>query len=377
MSGIIRLQAPGVPTGSSDWATIAWIIISLFWIILLFTDLLDKSRIMRYDRFIRIKLASLEKMIQEAKSASEKYISSLGVQNPRLVVDGFIGNFFLIEPVSIEPTDIIKRLSHLIRVRDSKIKIYVEELLPKNIDKVKKMNLAVLLEINWVLDLYYRYIRHLYLYSRKHNNWILLMQLAMILPIILKELEAFKRAVEPFSKGVPVGDSAGPMVVSLLAPHAERIPIEEDTVYSEIEFEGRRVYLIKAEGPGGAVGRPGEALSILIERLGGRVARVITVDAALKFEGEESGSVAEGVGAAIGDPGPEKISIERSVVKHNIPLDAVIIKMSSREAITEMTKEIYEGVKRAAERVKEIIRVRTSPGDNVIVIGVGNTIGVL
>lgn len=363
-------------SGTSDWATIAWIIISLFWILLLFTDLLDKSRVMRYDRFIRIKLGSLEKMIREAREASEKYLKDLGFKEPSKVIDGFIGNFFLIEPVSIEPIDIIKRLSHLIRVRDTKIKTYINDLAPQNIDPVKKMNLAVILEVNWILDLYYRYLRHLYIYSRKHNNWILLMQLAMVLPIILKELEAVKRAVEPFSKGIPVGDSAGPMVVSMLAPNAERIPIAEETVYSKIDFEGRTLYLIKAEGPGGTVGRPGEALEKLIEMFNGKVARVITIDAALKFEGEPSGTVAEGVGAAIGDPGPEKIAIERSVAKYNIPLDAVIIKMSSREAINEMTKEIYDGVVKATELVKEIIRKRTSPGDNVIVIGVGNTVGV-
>ncbi|MGC9148636.1 MAG: DUF1512 domain-containing protein [Sulfolobales archaeon] len=362
--------------GSSDWATIAWIIISLFWILLLFTDLLDRSRLMRYDRFVRIKLNDLEKMMREAREASEKYIRDLGAKEPNKILEGFIGNFFIIEPVSIEPIDIIKRMSHLIRVRDNKIRAYISERLPENTDPVKKMNLAIILEINWILDLYYRYIRHLYLFSKKNNNWILLMQLAMVLPIIMRELEAVKRAVEPFSKGIPVGDSAGPMVISVLAPTAERIPITEETVYSKAEFENRTLYLIKAEGPGGTVGRPGEALEKLLETLNGKVARVITVDAALKFEGEASGSVAEGVGAAIGDPGPEKISIERSVAKYSIPLDAVIIKMSSREAITEMSKEIYEGVLKAVEKVKEIIRARTKPGDTVVIIGVGNTVGV-
>ena len=373
---IVLLQVTPPYSGSSDWATIAWIIISLFWILLLFTDLLDRSRLMRYDRFVRIKLNDLEKMIKEAREATEKYIRDLGVPEPGKIVEGFIGNFFVIEPVSIEPIDIIKRMSHLIRVRDSKIKAYINERIPVNIDPEKKKDLAVILEINWILDLYYRYIRHLYLFSKKNNNWILLMQLAMILPIIMRELEAVKRAVEPFSKGIPVGDSAGPMVVSMLAPTAERIPIIEETVYSKVELEGRTLYLIKAEGPGGTVGRPGEALEKLLDSMNGRVARVITVDAALKFEGEVSGTVSEGVGAAIGDPGPEKIAIERSVTKYNIPLDAVIIKMSSREAITEMTKEIYEGVLRAVDRVKEIIRTRTRPGDTVVIIGVGNTVGV-
>jgi hypothetical protein len=368
-------QMPG-PTATSDWATIAWIIISLFWILLLFTDILDRSRIIRYDRFVRVKLMYIEKLIKEAREDSERFLKELGVKDPKNVIDGFIGNNFVIEPVSIEPVDIIKRMSHLLRTRDSKIKAYVNSIMPDNIDNVKKNNFMVLLEINWILDFYYRYIRHLYLYSRKYKLWLYLIQLSMVLPVVIKELEAVRKAVEPFSKGVPVGDSAGPMVVSLLAPTSERILIEEETVYSKIDFEGRNLYLIKAEGPGGTVGRPGEALAKLVEELQGKVARIITVDAALKLEGERSGSVAEGVGAAIGDPGPEKIAMERVAAKYNIPLDAVIIKMSSREAITEMTKEIYEGVLKAAEKVKEIIRTKVSPGSNVIVVGVGNTIGV-
>jgi len=96
----------------------------------------------------------------------------------------------------------------------------------------------------------------------------------------------------------------------------------------------------------------------------------------LKLEGENTGAIAEGTGVAMGDPGPEKISIERVAVRYNIPIDAVIVKMSMEEAITEMRKEIYQAAPKALELVKKIILERTKPGDIVVLVGVGNTAGV-
>jgi len=54
----------------------------------------------------------------------------------------------------------------------------------------------------------------------------------------------------------------------------------------------------------------------------------------------------------------------------------VIVKMSSEEAIKPMTRELAEAVEKAYQKVLEIIRTRTKPGDTVIVVGVGNSVGV-
>ncbi|MEM1703405.1 MAG: DUF1512 family protein, partial [Zestosphaera sp.] len=131
-----------------------------------------------------------------------------------------------------------------------------------------------------------------------------------------------------------------------------------------------------AKGPGPTVGWPGEALEKLVESLECKISRVITIDAALKLESEKSGDVAYGVGAAIGDLGPEKIAMERITSKCSVPLDAVVVKMSNEEAINTMTKQIYEGVVKAADVVKNIILNKTREGETVVVVGVGNTLGI-
>jgi hypothetical protein len=96
----------------------------------------------------------------------------------------------------------------------------------------------------------------------------------------------------------------------------------------------------------------------------------------LKFEGEPSGDVAEGIGAAIGGPGTERYHIEASASKNQIPLLAVVVKMSSKEAISSITPLIKTGVDAAVNRVQNEIRSKSKPGDNIVLVGVGNTIGV-
>ena len=134
--------------------------------------------------------------------------------------------------------------------------------------------------------------------------------------------------------------------------------------------------MLKAEGPGSSVGKPGEAVARLVEQYGGKIARIIMVDAASKLEGEKTGDVVEGVGAAIGDPGPEKYKIEEAAVKWGIPIDAIIVKMGLDEALSTMKKEIVDAADEVVERIKKIVAERVKEGEVVIVAGIGNTIGI-
>ena len=123
------------------------------------------------------------------------------------------------------------------------------------------------------------------------------------------------------------------------------------------------------------MGKPGSLVEKLIQE-NGPYSLVVTVDAALKLEGEPSGDVAEGVGAAIGGLGTERYHIEASATKQGIPLVAVVVKMSSKEAISTITPQLEQAVDEARRRVENVIVSQTKPGDRVIIAGIGNTIGV-
>lgn len=100
------------------------------------------------------------------------------------------------------------------------------------------------------------------------------------------------------------------------------------------------------------------------------------IDAALKLEGEKTGSIAEGIGAAIGGIGVDRFKIEEVAQKNNIPVYAIVIKQSLVEAISIMKKDIAESTDKVIEITQKIINEKSEKGDNILVIGVGNTIGV-
>ena len=152
--------------------------------------------------------------------------------------------------------------------------------------------------------------------------------------------------------------------------------VPKDCVVASVPFEGRTALIIKAEGPGGNVGKPGEAVKAVIEENKGNIANLIMIDAGLKLEGEPVGEVAEGVGAAIGGPGVDQFKIEEAIAHYHIPINAVIIKQDIGDAVSPMRKEIADSVDKVIERVKAVVTERTKEGDKVIIVGVGNTIGV-
>jgi hypothetical protein len=100
------------------------------------------------------------------------------------------------------------------------------------------------------------------------------------------------------------------------------------------------------------------------------------IDAALKMEGEDSASIAQGFGAAIGGIGTERFQIEAIATSKEIPIFSIVVKQSVKEAITLMTKEIADTADDVRSQVNEMIRENTAEGQSVVVIGVGNTSGV-
>ena len=169
-------------------------------------------------------------------------------------------------------------------------------------------------------------------------------------------------------------DGIGPMVVGKMMLHEEKEIISFQTVLAKTTFEQRKLFLLKAEGPSSTVGRPDEALQKIIED--GKIDAIIMVDAALKMEGEDSASIARGFGAAIGGIGTEKFQIEAIATRNQIPVFSIIVKQSVKEAITLMSKEIADQADNVRSQVYDMILENTAEGQSVVIIGVGNTVGV-
>ncbi|MFQ5440996.1 MAG: DUF1512 domain-containing protein [Nitrosopumilaceae archaeon] len=293
-------------------------------------------------------------------------------EDPTKKIDRFL-EYFTIMPVDMDPSGIVEKVRHTVRAREDYSRNHVKSLSP-NTDEIELSKIITLLEIATSLHMIYKIINHMYLTAKKQNNYPLILPLQMILPFIMEEAEAITKAIPAFKLGQPVGDGIGPMVVGKLMLDTKKEELAFQTVASEKEFEDRKLILLKAEGPGSTVGRPGDAVETIVSR--NKPDIIIMVDAALKMEGEDSAITAQGFGAAIGGIGTERFQIEEVATKNNIPIFAIVIKQSIKEAITLMTKDIANQADNVRAQVFEMIRENTKPGDSVLLIGVGNTIGV-
>ena len=84
----------------------------------------------------------------------------------------------------------------------------------------------------------------------------------------------------------------------------------------------------------------------------------------------------EATGVAIGGTGVERYKVEEVATKYKIPFNAILIKESIGDVISTMRKEISDSVEEVIGRIKRIVRESTKEGDNIVIAGVGNTIGI-
>jgi hypothetical protein len=321
-------------------------------------------------------LYKLKYIKEEGRKITIETIKEVGKPqtDPTARVDRYL-EYFTISPQSMDPSGIVHKLDHILDVRDTRLKDEVKLMAPA-CDEIQVNNLENTLEAAMALNFIYKVIRHYYIQGKKTLSLYIIMQLQMILPLVMKQAEAYASALKAFAYGQPIGDGAGPLAVAKLMHGYESRKVPKDCVVAAVPLEGRTAFIIKAEGPGGNVGKPGDAVKAVIDENEGKIASVIMIDAGLKLEGEIVGEVAEGIGAAIGGPGVDQFKIEEAVVEHHIPINAVIVKEDIGDAVSPMRKEIADSVDKVIERVKNVILERTKESDKVIIVGVGNTIGI-
>jgi hypothetical protein len=283
--------------------------------------------------------------------------------------------FFTIRPSTMDPKGVTHRFEHILNNTDQRVKDEIKAIAPQA-NEQQLQNLQNLVEVTQELNKMYKIVRQYYIMGKKGGSQYSLVEIDMRLPSMLEEAEAYIAFTDAFKTGKPIGDGIGPLTAQrLMAPH-EKFELAQDTVGAETSIEGRRVIVIKAKGPGGTVGKTGDGITNLMEKHQGKIALVIMVDAALKLEGEESGTVSEGVGPAIGGPGIEQFKIEEAAAKYKVPVYAVVVKQSVKEALALMTSAIEKAADDVAVTVRRVIMERTNEADIVIIVGVGNTMGI-
>jgi len=375
---VIRVffQVEQLLQNQSDIGMILQTLFSLSFIIYLFYA--QRIQAMSMLRQVEGTLRKVKEIRDEGRRVSVETVKEVGKPegDPSSDVDRFLEHF-LIPPVSLDPAGIIGKLGQLLNVRENTFKAEVRAMAPEASDS-EVDNLENLLEASLALNIYYKVIRHYYLLGKKTMNIYVIMQIHMILPMIVREIEAYSAALQAFKNGMPIGDGVGALVAAKMMHGNEWTEVAKEMVAAEVPYNGRTLIVTKAKGPGGSVGKPGDAVDNILNMRKGKdeVKAVIMVDAAGKLEGEPTGAIAEGIGAAIGGIGVEKYKIEEAVKAKGIPLYAVVIKQDITHVVAPMVEELYTACDTAVEVIKRMIEEKTEEGDTVLVAGIGNTVGV-
>ncbi len=330
---------------------------------------------MRINSSITSYTFEIENMVKESKKKLIKISVEKGnpVNDPTHAVDNFM-EFFIVPPVSLDPNGVMDKFETILDLGEERFKQMTKTIAPQADDEWKSnitMTLKATLGINGVAKM----VRHNLELSKKTGNLQILLMLQMGLPMIMRLVKAEYEGVKAFSEGNPVGDGLGPLVSGILMKDLSEDELEyvEDLVIGEKNVEGREVVVVRAKGPGARVGKIGKTVTNIMEERG--IKRLITVDAAQKLEGEESGAVAEGIGVVIGGFGVDKWIIEEKMVKNELQVDAIIVKMGPEESMCQMTNKILKSSKKVIEVLENSILL-SEPGTKIMVLGVGNSCGI-
>lgn len=346
--------------------------ILIFVVILFF---LPKIMRMRMISSVNSTVEELESMVKEAREILVNVSQEKGnpVHDPSEAIENFI-EFFVVPPVNLDPQGLVKKFDKILELGEERFNDMAQEIAPEADEEVKS-NIIMTIKGTIGLNTVAKLVRHNIELARKTGNLQLLLALQMNLPMLMKLVKAQFDGTKSFSKGLPIGDGIGPIVASMFMNELDINNFEDsgDMIYSNYQFKGRNLTILRAKGPGARVGKVGKISTDLIDK--NKINRIISVDAAAKLEGEKTGLVAEGIGVVIGGLGIEKWLIEEKATSSDIKIDAIIVKMSPEEAIRHMNEEIVKSSKEALKILKKSI-LRSPEGSNILIVGVGNSSGI-
>lgn len=351
-----------------------WDIIGILFVILLIFLLPTILRI-RLISGVNKKVFELEEMVTESKKIIIDISKEKGkpILDPADTIEDFM-EFFIVPPVDLDPNGILRKFEKLLDLGEDRFRQLVKTIAPLA-DENTKSNLVMTLKGTLGINDVAKQVRHNLELARKTGNIQILLMLQMSLPLIMRIVRAQFEGTKAFSEGKPIGDGLGPLVAGMLLRDykTEYTRESEDMRIVKKQYNENNVFIVRAKGPGAHIGKVGKVVTSIIEEE--NIDKIITVDAAVKLEGEETGKVAHGIGVVIGGVGVDKWAIEEEILKRDLDIDAVIVKMSPEEAISDMNQKIADAANEALHVVKGLI-LNSKKDTNILVVGVGNSCGI-
>jgi len=342
---------------------------TLVWFVLFFVLIFLYPKLMLSQLIFKLE-QSAQKLENMSQSSINIVCKKVGKKSKdiRNTIEGFT-DFFVVEPSNMDPYGIVRKIDQTIRGMETRFDEFVDEVASdRGYNEKQEINYGLRAALG--LRQIAKIVRHNVELAKKFKNLQIAMIIQMQLPIIEKIAESELKGTEAFVKSEPIGDSAGPLIAASLINESREIA--EDVVCGETSIEGRRCFVLKAKGPSPHLGRVDEAINAIMKK--NKISRVITIDAAQKLEGEKTGSVAEGVGFAMGGWAQREM-IENVLLPKKMPIDSIVVKVGFMEAIMPMRKSIFDSVPKANEMIKKAVK-RSKKNEKLIIIGIGNSSGI-
>jgi hypothetical protein len=343
---------------------------TIIWFVLFFVLIFLYPRLMLSQLIYKLEqsAAKLEAMSdQSIRIVAKKTDGKVNAATKKKIEE--FTDFFVVEPSNIDPYGLVKKIDQTIRGMEYRFDEFVDEVAKdKTYDYKQEINygLRAAMGVHQIAKI----VRHNVELAKKFKNLQIAMIIQMQMPIIEKIAEGELKGTEAFVNALPIGDSIGPLVAASMMDKSKEIA--EDVMCAETTVEGRKCFVLKAKGPSPHLGRTDEAIAKILKS--NKIARILTIDAGQKLEGEKTGSVAEGTGFAMGGWAQREM-IENVLLTKKIPIDGIVIKVGMMEAIMPMKKEVYESLSKTHEFIKKSAK-RIKKNEKMIIIGVGNSSGI-
>lgn len=198
-------------------------LILLLIFLIIFPMVMNQMLLRNVSRYVE----EMEKKVEEA----EKLIIKMCKRKHSKELKKFL-EFFVAKPSRLDPHGIVKRFEKILNMSEKRFKEVADKVL-EDLDEEKKSNFIMALKSTLSLKSTAKIIRHNLELAKKTKNFQILIALQMNLNLIRRFFEAQFEGVKAFSKGLPVGDSAGVVVAGALMDGNDDLKEMGDMVYTK------------------------------------------------------------------------------------------------------------------------------------------------
>ena len=175
-------------------------------------------------------LIKLEKLKNDSRTQTINYINKNLNPNDKSTkkIDHLL-EYFTIMPISTDPNGIIRKMEHILTVREDRMKKEIQKFNSSG-NSLQISAAENMFEISAALNSIYKMTRHFYLIGKRTKSFFMLVQIQMILPIILEMSIALNEAMNTIKNHQPIGDGIGPMIASKFMIKGKKENIAKDTL---------------------------------------------------------------------------------------------------------------------------------------------------